>query len=221
MDTVANTLPRFERSGFATAALATGVVLFLVGVAPRSERALFLKDDARLPAKAFSAVVPPLDPTRAQLERSLLNAIASRSSRSGEGLTSPANRQFVASNQGLLPGTLPTLLSTGNAPGALPVAGDSTPPSGAPSAPTGGQPGGTSPTTPGTTPGTSPTTPGTTPTAPGLPGPSAGAPGTGTPTDQPPVSAVPEPASWAMMLLGFLAIGWAARRRPRKLLQAS
>jgi len=29
-------------------------------------------------------------------------------------------------------------------------------------------------------------------------------------------SAVPEPATWATMLLGFGAIGWAARRRPRR-----
>lgn len=32
--------------------------------------------------------------------------------------------------------------------------------------------------------------------------------------------AVPEPASWAMMLMGFGAIGYAFRRRPRKALAA-
>jgi len=204
--------PRFERSGFASAAVGIGAVLFLVGIAPRSERALFLKDDGRLPAKAFSAVVPPLDATRSQLERSLLNAIGSRSSRSGGAQTTPPNPQFVASNQALLPGTLPTLLSTGTAPGAAPPAADVSSPGGAPLAPTGGQP---------TTTSSTPTT-GAPPTAPGLPPPTAGAPGTSTPTDdQPPVSAVPEPASWVMMLLGFLAIGSVVRRRPRRLLQVA
>ena len=28
------------------------------------------------------------------------------------------------------------------------------------------------------------------------------------------VSAIPEPATWAMLLLGFGAIGWSLRRRP-------
>jgi hypothetical protein len=192
--------PRFERSGFTSAAIGIGAVLFLIGIAPRSERALFLKDDGRLPAKAFSAVVPPLDATRSQLERSLLNAVGSRSSRSGVGQTSPGTPpQFVASNQGLLPGTLPTLLSTGNAPGAAP---DPSQP-GTPPAPTGGQ-----------APATTSTTPGTPPGAPGLPAPTAGAP-----AEEEPVSAVPEPASWAMMLFGFLAIGTVVRRRPRKSLQ--
>lgn len=203
METSTATFPRFERSGFATIAVVLGAGLFVIGIAPRSERALFLKDDARLPAKAFSAVVPPLDATRSQLERSLLNNVGSRSSRSGQSQTTPAPPQFVASNQGLLPGTLPTLLSTGTAPGAAPPAtdgtppaGDSTLPSGTPSAPTGSQP-------PVTTPAT-----GSPPATPGLPVPTAGAP-----ADDVPVSAVPEPSTWAMMLLGFLAIGSVARRR--------
>jgi len=28
-----------------------------------------------------------------------------------------------------------------------------------------------------------------------------------------PVSAVPEPGTWAVLILGFFAIGWAMRRR--------
>ncbi|MDB5575129.1 MAG: hypothetical protein JWR80_305 [Bradyrhizobium sp.] len=201
METSVNSFPRFERSGFASAAIGACAVLFLIGIAPRSERALFLKDDSRPPAKAFSAVVPPLDATRSQTERSLLNtASGSRSSRSGGSQTNPAAPQFVASNQPLLPGTLPTLLSTGGAPGADAPAADTTPPSGAPPAPTGGQqPAATTPTT------------GNPAAAPGLPAPTAGAPA----TDEP-VTAVPEPATWAMMLLGFLAIGAMTRRRPAR-----
>lgn len=44
---------------------------------------------------------------------------------------------------------------------------------------------------------------------PGLPGP------TPTPTPTTPVPAVPEPASWAMMSLGFAIVGFAVRRRKR------
>jgi hypothetical protein len=216
MEQTAHTLTRFERSGIASAVVACSGLLLLIGVAPRSERALFLKDDSGVPAKAFSAVVPPLDATRSQLERSLLNAIGSRNSRSGEGQTSPARRQFLASNQSLLPGSLSGLLSTGPTAGAAPAPGEAAPPSGVPSAPTGGQsPTTTTPTTPTTTTPTTTTSP---PAAPGLPAPTGGAPSGG--TSDPggsdpgtPVSAVPEPATWAMMLLGFLAIGFMTRRR--------
>lgn len=31
----------------------------------------------------------------------------------------------------------------------------------------------------------------------------------------PPVTAVPEPSTWAMMIIGFLGLGWLARRRAR------
>jgi hypothetical protein len=79
-------------------------------------------------------------------------------------------------------------------------------------------PGGSSPITPppslgsilGSTPGTADFTP-----------PGGGGGGTATfPTEQPrelvPVtSAVPEPGTWAMMLMGFGLIGWRLRRRPR------
>ena len=34
------------------------------------------------------------------------------------------------------------------------------------------------------------------------------------PIPVPPVTALPEPASWAMMLIGFMAIGYSMRRRP-------
>jgi hypothetical protein len=38
---------------------------------------------------------------------------------------------------------------------------------------------------------------------------------TGFPSNSPPVSAVPEPSTWAMMLLGFGAIGYSMRKRPK------
>jgi hypothetical protein len=38
-------------------------------------------------------------------------------------------------------------------------------------------------------------------------------------TGDPPTTAVPEPATWATMLLGFGAIGFAARRRRKRALQ--
>jgi hypothetical protein len=48
-------------------------------------------------------------------------------------------------------------------------------------------------------------------------------PGTPNTPDVPPVTppAVPEPATWAMMLLGFAMIGWAARRDRRGAAQAA
>ena len=61
--------------------------------------------------------------------------------------------------------------------------------------------------------------PGPGPGVPGVPGPPGppdaggfppGSPGTPGP---PPVAPVPEPASWAMMLIGFCLIGWSVRKR--------
>jgi hypothetical protein len=176
------------------AAVAIIGVLFLIGIAPRNERALFITDDSKVPAKAFSAVVPPLDATQSQVERSLLNNTrvpgVSRSNRPGQAGRNTGTQ--VASNQSLLPGTLSSLLP-GGAPGTGGAApGEAIPPIGTPP-PTGGQ-------TPASTP---PTTGGNPPPAPGLPVPTAGAP----------AAALPEPATWAMMLIGFFAIGGLSRRR--------
>lgn len=198
MATVEIPYPRFERSGFASAAVATCVILFLVGIAPRNERALFLKDDSQLPAKALTAVVAPLDAVRSQVEKSLLRGAGaltgSRSSRSGDSSTNAGRPRFVASNTPVIPGAISSLLSNAGTPGAGPgaTAADTPPPSGTTPAPTGGQ----APTsTPQTTPGT-PTSP------PGLPAPAAGV-----------IAAIPEPSTWAMMLLGFFAVGGVIRRR--------
>ena len=205
MDDVATTFPRFETSGFALLAIATGAALFLAGVAPRTERALFFQQGDRVSAKAFSAVVPPLDPGRSRIERALLtNGFGPRSSRSGEGLTNRGPTQFLASNgpsttgtlaQPFLPAGLGQSEDVGPGNGLLP----------APAGTQGAAPGDISPS------GTVPSAPSTTTGTPALPGPSAGAPATV------PVAAVPEPASWMMMLIGFLAIGGAVRRRPSAL----
>jgi hypothetical protein len=41
-------------------------------------------------------------------------------------------------------------------------------------------------------------------------------PGLNPPPVPPPVPPVPEPSTWATMLLGFALTGWAVRRRPRR-----
>lgn len=41
-------------------------------------------------------------------------------------------------------------------------------------------------------------------------------PGTDTPPGPPAIPAVPEPSTWATMLLGFVLTGWAIRRRPSR-----
>lgn len=98
--------------------------------------------------------------------------------------------------------------------GGLPGGGGAPGGSGAPGgfSPFGGAPGGLIPENFTTAP---PGTPGD-PGVPGEPG-NPGIPGTPPPglLDPPGVSPVPEPATWAMMLLGFFAIGAAMRRRTR------
>lgn len=94
-------------------------------------------------------------------------------------------------------------------PDGLPGAGGSSggPPGG------GGPGGGGAPGGPGFSPFFSPFTPGG--GDPGDPGTVGSPPGTTLP---PPggVSAVPEPATWAMLILGFFAVGIAVRRRARR-----
>ena len=167
----------------------------LIGIAPRNERALFLRD-ALGDAKAFAAVVPPLDAARAQLERRALDDIALRSARSEAGQLNRANRRSASSGTELLPGTVPALLS--NAPRAAATGGigdpaapgvsNAPPPGVIAPPPTGGE-------TPGGG-GGGVAPPGVAPPAPGGPG----------------SNVLPEPGTWAMMLLGFLAIGGMLRR---------
>lgn len=192
-------LPRFDRAGFATLASATSALLLLVAVAPRNERALFLRDGRQPAAKAFLAVVPPLDPVRAQVERRLFDAISWRSGRAASGRPNAQGQQFGPTNQSLPPEALPGLLSSGTGPGAGPASQGGTSISAPATALTlagGDQP-------PGATGGI-----GAGPGAPGLPNPIAG--GVTVPVV---VAAVPEPSTWATMLLGFFVIGVAARRR--------
>lgn len=187
---------RAERYSFTSAALSVGAVVMLIGIAPRNERALFLRD-AQGDAKAFAAVVPPLDAARAQLERGALDDIALRSARSEAAQRNRANRSFASSGTELMPGTVPALLSNaprgsatdglGNA--AAPGVANAADPGVVAPPPTGGQaPGG------GGGGGVAP--PGVTTPPPGGTGPNV----------------LPEPGTWAMMLLGFLAIGGILRR---------
>ena len=197
----ANPIPRFERFTFATAVIFGFSLLLVVSVAPQNTRALFLKDEGKLSAKAFTAVVPALDAASSQAEFSLLNAASRlRTSRSSPRLTNAPGSSGGATNPSLLPDTVLSLLSSGAGPAGSVGSGA---PFGGPGAGPFGR-GLTS--TPGGQQSSGPS--GNGPAAPGLPGPTAGAPGT-----QVEVPAVPEPTTWTMMLLGFFAIGTAMRRR--------
>lgn len=122
-----------------------------------------------------------------------------------DGVTLPS---FGSSEQLGVGDVPPSFL--GNNPG-FPPTGGTPPPVGIPGNPGGENPGdpGTPPTDPG---GENPGDPGTPPTDPG--GENPGDPGT-PPTDpgDPPVPAVPEPASWLMMIIGVAVLGQILRRR--------
>ncbi|WP_156363692.1 PEPxxWA-CTERM sorting domain-containing protein [Sphingomonas sp. Leaf357] len=195
MENPARSNSRAERYSFTSAAVSVGAVVLLIGIAPRNERALFLRD-AQGDARAFAAVVPPLDAARAQLERGALDDIALRSARSEAAQRERAARGFASSGTQLMPGTVPALLSNaprgsatdGIADPAAPGVANAADPGVVAPAPTGGEaPGGG---------GGGVAPPGVTTPPPG---------GTG-------ANVLPEPGTWAMMLLGFLAIGGVLRR---------
>lgn len=197
----ANPISRFERSTFAAAVIFGFSLLLVVAIAPQNTRALFLKDEGQSAAKAFTAVVPALDAASSQAEFSLLKAAGRlRAGGSSPRLANAPGSSGGATNPPLLPDTLLSLLSSG--PGSPGSGGDGAGFSGPATGPFGK--GLTS--TSGGQQSNGPS--GNGPVAPGLPGPTAGAPGT-----QVEVPAVPEPATWTMMLLGFFAIGTAMRRR--------
>ena len=105
-----------------------------------------------------------------------------------EGLTLPT---FGSSEQSAVGEVPPSFV--GNNPIGLPPTGGAVPPIAVP-----GNPGGETPGDPGT------------PSDPGTDNP--GNPGGETPVD-PPVPAVPEPASWLMMIIGVAVLGQILRRR--------
>ena len=201
-------LSRLEQSGFSAAVTIGCGLFFLMAVALQSGRALFIEDGGQPAAKAFSAVVPTLDAVRSQADLSLLNAAGVRSSSAAAGIASATRLRGSSTGRPLLPGTLPSLVPSDPAAEPAGQSGDGASFGGPATGPLGT---GSSPPAGGLQPrGLT----GTGPTARDLPVPNAGVL-----TIQDPVSAVPEPATWAMMLLGFFAIGAAMRRRTTSLQQ--
>ena len=188
-----------------------GIMLsLLVSLAPRSERALFVTGNRTAP-KAFAAIAPP----------AAFNGIFDDSSRAlprGYRLNTPRRG---ARRRGAAPGDFTPVDTAGVTPGGLSATSGQAPvqvalldpsavgPAGFGSAgrsATGAPLAGAGPATfgPGAT-ATGPATPG----APVTPG------NGGTTTPVVPVGAVPEPATWATMLLGFFGMGALLRRRSR------
>lgn len=189
-----------------------GVVLALVvSVAPRNERALFITG-SNVGPKAFAAIAPPPVAFNGLFDdsgpfggpRYRVGAQRRGSTRGGA-----APDGFVSSS--------PVVGPAGFAPGdVLPASDDPQPLQLASLDPTGrgisgGPLAGSGPTSFG--PGATSAGPGSAvnPTDPVAPG---GGAVPGTPTvPVTPVGPVPEPASWAMMILGFFAMGTVLRRR--------
>lgn len=195
-------LSRLEQSGFSAAVTIGCGLFFLMAVALQSGRALLIEDGGQPTAKAFSAVVPTLDGIRSQADLSLLTAAGVGSSSAAASIVSATRSRGGSTGRPLLPGALPygpTAETAGRGGDGASFGGPATGPLGAgSSSPAGGL------QSRGLT--------GTSPLARDLPVPNAGAP-----TIQGPVSAVPEPATWAMMLLGFFATGAAMRRQTASL----
>lgn len=179
----------------------TSALALLFAIAPRQERALFIVDAP--PLSAFGAALPPINLAR------ILNPLYDGGDIARPRVFAPL-RAFLARNVPGLPGVggpdgagpgIPFV-----APGAPPVG--IVPPFGAaplaltPLPGVGGFP----------FPGASLTPPTSSPVAPGTPG-TPTTPGTETPTVPGVTPAVPEPATWATMITGFLLAGAMLRRR--------
>lgn len=211
------------------AALMLSSVALAASVAPRHERAIFQTD--LTPPKALFASFPD-EPGIVQLLGGLplgVFGVGLPKAYLARLLPGPASPTPLAANPASAFSPLGNAAPFSSAPPLSTDAPFATPASPAtPGSPIGSGPGASDspigsafPTVPGAfgPPSTGPavgpdvTTPGT----PGVPG----APGTpGTPIVTVPVGptvpAVPEPASWAMMLAGFLMVGVALRHRPRR-----
>jgi len=239
---MANQVPNrvgIERKAHAVLAAALGAACLLVGTAAKNERAVFLTEGTGLSAKAFAAMVPPESMQRKAQGAgfpgtyALANNVAQRP---GGGLRMPrspgAIDDLLAPRAALTAAAAPqgttasmpadagasqlaSLTPSQFAPGVFQPGGGGVGTGERTSAATGGTgTGGTGTGTGGT--GTGGTGTGGT----GTGGIGTGTSGTGTgvtggtipPAD--PVAAVPEAATWEMLLTGFFAIGVALRRRP-------
>ena len=195
---------------------ALAATLLVAALAPQNTRAVFIIDGGLPGAKAFTATVGPNG--AGPRPGSFLSGLAGprgpvgQRSRGIPGAGRPGERNVVPVGPQGATGAIPPVALADNSftqPGrdAAVDAGVGAAPSGAgqPFAPfvsqsvSGSGFGGTTPGTPGT------------PGSPGSPG-TPGTPGTTTPT---PVSSVPEPSTWAMLLGGFMVIGMALRQRRR------
>lgn len=182
-----------------------GVVLALViSLAPRSERALFVTGNRTAP-KAFAAIAPPaaFNGVFDETARAIPRAYRLNTRRGpGRGGVTPGN--FTPADTAAAP------------PGELSAAFGQDPVQVARLDPTAFGPAGRSATSAPLA-GAGPATfgPGATATGPAGPGNPATPGDGGTTTPVVPVGAVPEPATWAMMVLGFFGMGTLLRRRHR------
>ena len=209
------------------------ILLLVLEVVPQNHRGLLVKDDAVGQAKAFAAVVAPLDPNQSRIERGTLNHLAAvthgahKNRRPGRG-TPDGQQVFADAGTAPFPATVPAdagsnpnLSDSGQTPGAGGSARSSSGGLSVPNPPgplgagsttssssSGGSTGGTTTSTGGTT---NTSTGGTTTTSTG------GTTTTSSGGTTTPVPAVPEPGTWLTMLVGFFMIGGIIRRRPRSL----
>lgn len=199
----------------------TGMIgIFLVaGSGPRHTRALFLTDGAPLAAKAFVATVPSLNSQRSDRGQDAVGSLAGARQANAVGSLADARQANALGTRTGAPGT-----ARPGVPDLIPLAVGPTSDSfiGAPGtaiAALSTGPGGGAPSIAPTSPGSSFVSPPPSPLA-GAPSPTATPVNPTEPTQptQPvdPVSAVPEPNTWAMMILGFFAIGMAVRSRAAK-----
>lgn len=166
-----------------------GLGLLLIGMAPRNERAMFFVTQPR-GAQVFAAIVPPIGylPPTVFDDGTILRRLARDPfvRRSG-GTPPPPTVPQGPSGAPVLPGDGPAFAANDAGPSFVPgTAG-----SGFPTQASQGLPlGGSSPV-----------------------GPSAGPDEIAPLTPITPIAAVPEPATWAMLILGFSTVGFLLRRR--------
>ena len=209
--------------------LAVSLIGLLLAIAPRQERALFITQANGL--TAFGAAFPPITiaslipgpggfnsgdtpsaffagvPGRPAGTSPFGEAPAGTPGGGGSGGESPVGNGGPAAPLGDAPAFQPAAGpgGSGGGGGGLPFSpASASPPASSPVVPAAvGTPTPADTPTPAPTASSTPTTPGDNPTTPVV-----------TPTTTPtPVPAVPEPATWLMLLAGFVGIGLVLRRR--------